>query len=234
MINFIICDDDKRYLKLVKDIVDKYMMKNQLDYKTHMFSDYDNEFMKIVDSKLSFKIYILDIETKTRSGIDVARIIRHKDIDSIIIFLTGHEELGNVIIKDDFMFLSFINKFDNCEQRLVKSLHKALKVLKIRPQIRFKDNGVSYTLALDDILYITRDSVDRKCIIKTDDLEFKIGKSLSSMLELLDANFVQTHRSCIVNTTRIVAVSKAKRLITFDNGETIDLLSDKYVKELVS
>lgn len=233
MINFIICDDDSKYLKLVKDIVDKYMMRNQLDYKTHMFSDYDNDFMKIVMSKLSFKIYILDIETKTRSGIDVARIIRQKDIDSIIIFLTGHEELGNVVIKDDFMFLSFINKFDNCEKRLVKSLYKALKVLKIRPQIRFKDNGVSYTLALDDILYITRDSVDRKCIIKTDDLEFKVGKTLSSMLDLLGVNFIQTHRSCIVNTTRIIAVNKAKKIITFDNGQTIDLLSDKYIKELI-
>ena len=190
MINFIICDDDKRYLKLVKDVVDKYMMKNQLDYKTHMYDDYDDKFLKMVDSKLPFKIYILDIETKTRSGIDIARIIRHKDVDSIIIFLTGHEELGNLVIKDDFMFLSFINKFDNCEQRLIKSLRKALKVLKVRPQIRFKDNGVSYTLALDDILYVTRDTVDRKCVIKTDDLEFRVGKSLGTMLELLGPNFV--------------------------------------------
>ena len=233
MINFIICDDDKRYLKLVEDVIDKYMMKNQLDYKTHIFSDYDEDFMKILDSKLPSKIYILDIETKTKSGIDVARIIRHKDIDSIIIFLTGHEELGNLVIKDDFMFLSFINKFDNWEQRLVKSLHKALRVLKIRPQIRFKDNGISYTLVLDDILYVTRDTVDRKCIIKTDDLEFKVGQSLSSMIELLGPNFIQTHRSCVVNKARIVAISKSKKLITFDNGETIDLLSDKYIKELV-
>ena len=232
MINFIVCDDDKKYLKMVKDIIDKYMMKNQLDYKTHLFSDYDDDFMQKVNSKLPFKIYILDIETKTRSGIDVARIIRHKDIDSIIIFLTGHEELGHLVIKDDFMFLSFINKFDSCEQRLAKALHKALKVLKIRPQIRFKDNGVSYTLALDDILYITRDSVDRKCSIKTDDLEFRVGKTLNAMLELLNANFVQTHRSCIVNTMRVAALNKKKKLITFDNGEVIDLLSDTYMKEL--
>ena len=232
MINFIVCDDDKKYLKMVKDIIDKYMMKNQLDYKTHLFSDYDDDFMQKVNSKLPFKIYILDIETKTRSGIDVARIIRHKDIDSIIIFLTGHEELGHLVIKDDFMFLSFINKFDSCEQRLAKALHKALKVLKIRPQIRFKDNGVSYTLALDDILYIIRDSVDRKCIIKTDDLEFRVGKTLNAMLELLNANFVQTHRSCIVNTMRVAALNKKKKLITFDNGEVIDLLSDTYMKEL--
>ena len=233
MINFIICDDDKKYLKLVKNVINKYMMKNQLDYKTHLFTDYDESFLKIVNTKLSYKIYILDIEAPTRSGVDVARIIRNKDINSVIIFLTGHEELGNLIIKDDFLFLSFINKFDDCEQRLNNSLNKAIKVFKIRPKINFKDNGVSYTIALDDILYITRDSVDRKCIIKTDCMEFRVGKTLNSIMELLDANFVQTHRSCIVNTNRIVSVNKSKKLVTFDNGETIDLVSDKFIGELV-
>lgn len=233
MINFIVCDDDKKYLKLVKNVVDKYMMKNQIDYKTHLFTDYDDSFLKIVDAKLSYKIYILDIEAPTRSGVDIARIIRNKDINSVIIFLTGHEELGNLIIKDDFLFLSFINKFDACEQRLNSSLGKAIKVLKIRPRIKFKDNGVSYTIALDDILYITRDSVDRKCIIKTDGMEFRIGKTLNAIMELLDANFVQTHRSCIINTNRIVSVNKSKRLVTFDNGETIDLVSDKFIGELI-
>lgn len=233
MINFIVCDDDKKYLKLVKNVVDKYMMKNQLDYKTHLFTDYDDSFLKIVNAKMSYKIYILDIEAPTRSGVDIARIIRNKDINSVIIFLTGHQELGNLIIKDDFLFLSFINKFDACEQRLNNSLTKAIKVLKIRPKIKFKDNGVSYTIALDNILYITRDSVDRKCIIKTDNMEFKIGKTLNTIMELLDANFVQTHRSCIINTNRVVSVNKSKKLVTFDNGETIDLVSDKFIGELI-
>lgn len=233
MINFIVCDDDKKYLKIVKNVIDKYMMKNQIDYKTHLFTDYDDSFLKIVNAKLSYKIYILDIEAPTRSGVDIARIIRNKDINSVIIFLTGHQELGNLIIKDDFLFLSFINKFDACEQRLNSSLGKALKVLKIRPRIKFKDNGVSYTIALDDILYVTRDSVDRKCIIKTDNMEFKIGKTLNAIMELLDANFVQTHRSCIINTNRIVSVNKSKRVVTFDNGETIDLVSDKFIGELI-
>lgn len=233
MINFIVCDDDVKYLKMVKNIIDKYMMKSKIDYKKYLFTDYDKNFLKIINEKLSYKIYILDIETPTSSGIDIARIIRNKDINSVIIFLTGHEELGNLVIKDDFLFLSFINKFDACEKRLVNSLTKAIKILKIRPRIRFKDNGISYTLALDDILYITRDSVDRKCVIKTDSMEFRIGKTLNSIMELLDSNFVQTHRSCIVNRNRVVSVNKSKKIITFDSGEEIYLLSNKFVGELV-
>ena len=125
MINFIICDDVKQYREMVEHIVVSYMMKNKLEYKTHVFKDYDSDFLKIVESKLSFKVYILDIETPTRSGIDIARLIRNKDVDSVLIFLTGHQELGHVVMKNDFLFLSYINKFDDCEKRLTKSLDKA-------------------------------------------------------------------------------------------------------------
>lgn len=233
MINFIVCDDNRKYLKLVNNVIDKYMMKNTLEYRTHLFDDYDDKFLDIINEKLSFKIYILDIEAPTRSGIDIARIIRRKDVESIIIFLTGHDELGDIVIKDDFMFLSFVNKFDNCEKRLVKVFNKAFQILKVRPKLRFKDSGIIYTISLEDILYITRDSVDRKCIIKTDNNEYKVGKSLNSILGLLNKTFVQTHRSCIVNINRITSYSKPKRIITFDNNEKIDLISEKFNWELI-
>ena len=142
MINFIVCDDIVKDNKKIKNVISKYMMKNKLEYKTHIFSDYNDEFIEIVKKKLPFKIYILDIETPTRSGIDIARIIRHKDVDSVLIFVTGHEELSNVVMKHDFVFLSFINKFDNGEERLTKAIDKALKMFKIRQTIRFKDNGI--------------------------------------------------------------------------------------------
>ena len=233
MINFIVCDDDKTYRKLAEKVITSYMMKNELEYKIHMFKDYDKSFLNIVESKLSFKIYILDIETPTRSGIDIARIIRNKDVDSVLIFLTGHQELSQIVIQNEFLFLSFINKFNNCEEHLKKTLDKALKILKQRKTVKFKDGGVTYTISLDDILYITKDSVERKCIIKTDYTTFKINKTLTEIKEMLTNNFMQTHRACIVNKTRIVSYNKPKKMVMFDNGETIDLVSHKYEKELV-
>ena len=233
MINFIICDDILKDRKMIEKIISKYMMKNKLEYKTHIFDDYDDKFLEIVNKKLPFKIYILDIEAPTRSGIDIARIIRHKDVDSVLIFLTGHQELGNVVMKHDFIFLSFINKFDNCENRLTKSIDKALKMFKIKQTIRFKDNGILYSIPLDDILYITRDSIERKCIIVTDYNEFKVGKNLNELEKMVNDNFIKTHRACLINKKRVVSYNKSKRMATFDNGTKTYLISTRFDKELI-
>lgn len=233
MINFIICDDIPKYRIMIKNIIDKYMMRNKMEYKTHIFEDYDNQFMEIVNSKLSFKIYILDIETPSYSGIDIARIIRKRDVDSILIFLTGHQELSPVIMKNDFLFLSFINKFDNCENRLYSVLDKALKMLKVRKTIRFKDSTIQYSIPLDDILYITRDSIERKCIIVTDYNEFKVGKSLNEIRQMLNENFIKTHRACYINKNRVSSYNKTKRTVTFDNGMTNNLISTRFNEELI-
>ncbi|MBQ9011043.1 MAG: response regulator transcription factor [Bacilli bacterium] len=233
MINFIVCDDDKKYRNLVETIITKYMMKNEIEYKLHVFDDYNKDFMRTLETKMPFKIYILDIEAPTRSGIDIARLIRNKDVDSILIFLTGHQELSQVVIRNEFLFLAFINKFDDCENRLKNAIDKSLKILKTKKTIKFKDGGTTYTINLDDILYITKDSIERKSIIKTDFAKFGLTKPLTEIKKLLTANFVQTHRACLVNLKRVVSYSKPKKLITFDNGETIDLVSRKYERVLM-
>lgn len=233
MINFIVCDDIEKDMKFIIKTITKYMMKNETEYKIHKYYDYNKDFLKMVSTRIPSKIYILDIETPTSSGIDIARIIRNKDINSIIIFLTGHQELSETIMKSDFLFLSFINKFDDCENRLNKAIDRALKVLDVRKNIRFKDSGITYTINLDDILYITRDSIARKSIIKTDCNEFKLNKNLNEIKKMLDNNFIQTHRACIVNKKRIACYNKPKRIITFDNGQTVDIVSSKFDKELI-
>lgn len=233
MINVIICDDNTKDRENAKKIVKNFMKKNKKEYETHIFKDYSQDFYDIIDRKMPSKIYLLDIETPTKSGIDVARDIRNKDVDSVIIFLTVHEELGHVILKNDLLFLSFINKFDDFENRLYKSLGKSLDILNKKNTVRLTDGNVIYTINIKDILYITKDSFERKTIIKTDYAEIKVRKTMNEIREMLDDRFIQTHRACFVNEDRIFKVDKAKRLIIFDNNETIDLLSDKYKRGVV-
>lgn len=233
MVNVIICDDNIKDKNNILEIVNNFMIKNKIEYKTHVYDDYNKKFDEIIESKIPFKIYLLDIETPSGSGIDIARKIRQKDVDSVIIFLTVHEELGNIILKNDLMFLSFINKFDNLKLRLNNSLKKAMNLLKQKRILKFADRNVIYTINIDDILYLTKESFERKTIIKTDYSEFKVNKTLSELIKMLDDRFIQTHRSCYINNDRKVKIDKTKRLITFDNGETTDLISNKYKKEVV-
>ena len=230
MINVIICDDNEKDKINAEKITQKFMESNKKEYKIHSFSDYNKEFYNTLGRKLSFKIYLLDIETPSKSGIDVAREIRKKDVDSVIIFLTAHEELGNIVLKNDLMFLSFINKFDDFDNRLNKALEKSLDLLNQKNTIKIVDRNIVYTININDILYITKESFERKTIIKTDYTEFKLNKSLTDIVGMLDERFVQTHRACFVNQKRISKIDKTKREITFDNNEVIDLLSDKYRK----
>ena len=102
----------------------------------------------------------------------------------------------------------------------------------IKQVIRFEDSGSLYTLPLDDILYVTHDSVERKSIIVTGYTEYKIGKSLVELNSLLDSRFEQTHRACIINKNRVGMIDKKKGIIKFDDGSFVALMSKNYKKGL--
>jgi len=233
MINFIVVDDNLEINKKVENIISKVMINNPIEYKTNIFDDYDSKFLKIMNSSMPNKIYILDIETKSASGIDIARKIRKNDIDSVIIFITAHEELGGVIIKESLLVLTFICKFDDFDNKLKDAIFKSLEVVGNKKVIRFNEYNSIYTIPIKDILYITRDSIERKSIIQTDYTIYKVTKPLIELQELSNGEFIQTHRACYVNRSRISKIDKTKKIITFDSGVTIDLLSDNYKKELV-
>lgn len=233
MVNVIICDDNDKDRNNILNIVKCFMDKNKIEYQTHVYNDYNKKFNEVIDNKLSFKIYLLDIETPSASGIDIARKIRKRDVDSVIVFLTVHEELGNVILKNDLMFLSFINKFDNFTERLNNSLYKAINILKYKQTLKIEDRNTVYILNMDDILYITKESFERKTVIVTDYNEFKVNKTLNEIISKLDERFIQTHRACYINKNRLSKLDKTRKEITFDNSIVIDLISDKYKRSII-
>ena len=232
MINFIVVDDNKKFLDIMVDVVTKVMMKNKFVYKTHSFSEYDDDFYEVMNSSVSNKIYILDIETRNASGIDIARKIRKHDIDSIIIFATVHNEAGLVLLKDDLMFLTFLCKFDDFENNLYKSINKALEFIHHKTSIKFNDRGTFYNIPLNDILYVTKESSDRKSIIKTSSSEYRVNLTLKEVNELCENRLVQTHKSCFVNMDRVAVIDKHDSIIKFDDGTSVDMLSSMYKKGL--
>ena len=232
MIEVIVCDDDKNCRNSIIEIVKNYFQEENIDNTMKIYQDYDDKFINDIIPG-GRKIYILDIETPSRSGIDIARMIRKKDAESIIIFVTGYEEFSRLVLKKNIMCLSFINKFDNLSHDLRESLSEALHFIDTNKVLRITDNNVTYNICLNSVLYFTRDSLDRRTIIKCDRNEYKLKMSLLELKRTLGDRFVQTHRSCYVNKQRIEVIDHKNKIITFDNGITIDLLSDTYRKDLI-
>lgn len=238
MINFVVCDDEQLFRKKVAMLIDKILMDNPVDYRIHEFNRHNKEFENYINNTDASKIYILDIEMPgSISGIDVARRIRKTDWDSIIIMVTSHAELGYEALKAQIMLLDFISKYDECEKNLEVILQKAVKKIDSKKVFNFKSSGITHRLYLDDILYVTKDTVDRKCIIKTAYNEFFVSKNMNEMIAELGQTFYLSHRSCLINLDRIKNIDWKNNSIEFDNGVTTNLLSrdkKKGLKDYVS
>lgn len=228
MINIIICDDNVKDANKVEKLVRNYMYN--MEYNLYKYNDYDKNFLKIISSDLENKIYLLDIETPSMSGIDVARRIRKKDYSSVIIFLSVHDDLSRIIARRNLMALNFINKFDNIETNLKNSLDLALSVVGKKRRVRFISKGTVYNLDIDGILYITHDNISRMSLIVCDNVTYSLNISLKNVVKELNEDFIQTHRSCFVNKNRVKSFNYKDMTITFDNRLTITLLSKKYIE----
>ena len=89
MIRFVIVEDEDDYLKKIRKIIDKEKYKIDQEVKTYEFKGYNKNLEKIINNNDSRTIYILDIELKdSKSGIEIASMIRDIDWDSEIIFIT--------------------------------------------------------------------------------------------------------------------------------------------------
>jgi two-component system response regulator AgrA len=204
------------------------MLKNDKAYKVYSFGDYDEAFLNTVKSDLTSKIYILDIKTKTRSGIEVGRIIRHVDNASIIIYLSMYEEFISTLLKEELMFLTFINKKENIKERLTSAVNKAVKIMETKSSLVFKEKGIIYHILLNDILCIHSVKGKHLIKIKTNEQNYKVHETLNGVAKKLTPNFIKTHRGCYVNKDKLKEIDIKNQMITFLNNEKLPLLSHKY------
>ena len=240
MINFIICDDNASFLKKEKRIVDNFMMRYDLEYKTYLYSEYNSSFDNILTKDIGFKIFLLDIQTKNASGLDIARKIREEYDDwvSVIIIVTAFNEFKYEALSNRLYLLDFINKMNKCDEKLVEDLEISLKHYSNRGKsLKYEYNHIIRQVEFRHIIYIEKIADSKKCIIKTTYGEQIINKTLSEVTKMLDKRFIKTSRSMIVNVDFIREYNVRENKIIFTNGEYTYQISrsmKKGVKKYVS
>lgn len=96
----------------------------------------------------------------------------------------------------------------------------------------YKTNNIELNLYYKSILYIYRDTAERKLVIVTDSNKYMIGLSIKEIIPYLDYRFVKCYKSCIVNTARVQEKNYKDGYFTLDNGEKVYMLSKKCKKDL--
>lgn len=232
MFNFIVCDNDVYFLEELKSVINYVASRCNCNRNIFCFNDYDENFWKTSNINFENKIYILDIETPSRSGIDVARIIREKDYKSIIIFVTGYSErYEHSVITNRLSVLGYIDK-SNYKDELIDILEKIV-TLQIKTENKFslKYKDITFVIKEEDILFVF--SENRKTYIQTEDFKLISPKTMKAFISELDIKLTQTHKACFVNVKRIARIDKKRKMIYFENGIKSNLLSKNYLSKLI-
>ena len=235
MINYIICDDNKDFLKKQKAIIDNFMMNYDIDYKCFLFTEYDDEFNKTALLDSGFKIFLLDIQTKKGSGLDAARIIReaYDDWVSVILIITAFNEFKYEALENRLYLLDFINKLNNYEEKIKEDLERALKHYNKRDKsLKYEYNHILKQIEFRHIIFIEKEPDSKRCRIKTTYGEQIINKNLTDTYKLLDERFIKTSRSMIINVDQISEYNLISNKVIFKSGDYTYQVSRGMKKEL--
>ncbi len=237
MLNFIICDDNVEFTKYMKDLIDKFMMNYDMDYKCILRHDYDQKFREVVAKEIGFKVYFLDIQTEHSSGLDAARCIREEFDDwvSIIVIITAYNQYKYDALSNRLYLLDYINKLDNCENKVKEVLEVSIKHYDHRYKtLSYEYNHIIHKVEYRHIIYIEKEPDSKKCKIKTTYGENYINATINQMDKILekDARFVKVSRSMIINVDQVSEYDPHEGKLVFNNGETTYQVSRDYKKEL--
>lgn len=195
MIQIAVVEDDKQTRDIIGEYISKYAVSSQQNIKTEYFTDGD----EIVSNyKKEFHIILMDVEMKLVDGITAAKIIRERDSDVVIIFITnmaqyaiqGYEVNALDYILKPVNYFSFSEKLNKAIDRIQK--------LKTSNIVISYDRGLK-KINIEKIYYI--ESQGHKIIFYTVSEDLTVHSITMKALEeeLQGHNFYRCNKGYLVN-----------------------------------
>lgn len=194
-----VCDDEVIFREKVIKILKIYKEEHTLSYEVVFFSS-GNELLKY---KEPYFLVFLDIEMPGMNGMQVARHIKQKNKDTIIVFLTSHPEMMQKAfeVRAFRYLLKPVSQkdLDECMNAVMEELEAATVML--------HKGGIQKIVKIKDILYI--EAGIKNTVVRTEE---GIYESKSSMAEwddmLTDGNFFRCHKTYFVNLAYVNEIQK--------------------------
>lgn len=221
MLKIALCDDDKEILEYMK----KRIMAALPDCEVEAFCS--GEALLAAEQK--FGAYFLDVQMQAPDGIQTARILKQRDDDTIIVFITGAREY--LLDAFDVAALHYLLK-PVSDDKLAEALNRVVKENarqsrlsgKETKQIFIKTRNKSVTLAVKDILYVENEM--RKLIVHTAADTITFYGTMSELEKELGSGFYRCHRGYLANLAYVAQYSSDS--ITMTNGDCIYLSKGRY------
>ncbi|MGL9727611.1 LytR/AlgR family response regulator transcription factor [Enterococcus sp. DIV0756] len=215
--NIAICDDNPKIIGQIETLLLSFFEHDLNQFNYEAFLSGESLVDHLTKEESSFQIYLLDVEMKSLDGFEVARFIRERDQQAIIIFITSHVEwMPEAFEVNAFHYL--IKPID--ELKVKQVLTKAMEQLSLRKMIlQFTIQKKVYTVYLGEVEYF--ESMKRKMIIHLKNgEEYEYYGTMKEVIDKVSTQlFTQIHHSFVINMD----------YVQMKSGETIVLQSGREI-----
>ena len=227
-----ICDDNILHSNKMEEIIIEHCKKFlNLTVDVEVFDSAETLLKEVTKHEATYPILFLDIEMSGMDGIEVAREIRKKDSDMIIIFVTSYDQytLKSFEVKPFRYLLKPVND-ENVTYILSQAIDEAMKN---NQYLFYKHQNLQYQIRCDTIIVVLSENgrmIRVETVNKNTSILFygkikEIEKSLNPM------RFVKVNPGTIINLSYINIISGNEVHLIDGQIFTISRGQKKIVKE---
>lgn len=205
MFRVFLCDDDVRFLSLLREEVEAYF---QGDCDIRCFSDpglfRDAAAAEVPDIVLLDIAIVHDGDHPAGDGIALAKRLFPSGSHTRVIFITGYAEFCSDVYETEHVW-SLLKPLRS--EQLTKALDKAVASLSTAPvSLIIREGKVQHAVPLDDVLFI--ESFYRKLTIHTTNGIYTMSGALSDLDPAVRTRFLRPHKSFLLNPRYVRSVAK--------------------------
>ncbi len=233
MIRIALCDDDQKILNYLEERITWYAEEKAVSLYIKKFC-FAKELEMQLEKNQDYQIYFLDILMPDIDGIEIGKVIRKQNEKAVIIYLTSSVDYAlqafGVFAQRYLLKPVKQEEFHEAIEFAVEQALQKQRVLYVNTK-----EGI-HKILYDEIEYV--ENVSRTLYISVVKKEPIISRFLrksfeSDMIELLESeNFVQVHKSFIVNLNYVKLYSQSQIIMSSEKVIPISRNKQTEVKRL--
>lgn len=218
-----VCDDEEQYCMQMQSRIEAWYHSLDVVVDTYLSG---KDLLKRFDRQ-GYDLVFLDIEMPGMDGISLAKKLRERDEEIVLVFLTSHMEYA---LKGYGMnVLRYLTKPVR-EETLKEVLCYVMEKMQSKRRLWLKTETGEEGVALSEIIYL--EAQNQNVSVVTAEQSYLIRYNLGDFeRELREDGFIRIHRGYLVSLGKVTGVQKNEVVLTGDIRLPLSRTREKSFKE---